>query len=116
MQIEENAAELKSSLTEKERDFQKQKEKISYYEVLKAREEDLNGQISMKDMLIGNLKSTINELSQEHNKELNEKGAYERKIERLTEEIDVLKVAHRNLNMSLSSMEKKYMDSQARNS
>lgn len=38
----------------------RQREKIANYEILKAREEDLNGQVLMKDVTIGNLKQTIN--------------------------------------------------------
>lgn len=60
--------ELKSSLTEKEKESQKQKDRISTYELLKAKEDDLNSQLLTKDVLIGNLKQVINELQQEKNK------------------------------------------------
>ena len=46
----------------------KQKDKVGNFEALKAKEEDLNGQILMKDVTIGNLKQTLNELHQDKNR------------------------------------------------
>lgn len=56
-------------------------------DVIKAKEEELNGQVLMKDVLIGNLRQAINELQQEKSKEVYERNGYERKIDRLTSEI-----------------------------
>ena len=50
------------------------------YDFLKEREEELNGQLLMKDVTIGNLKQTINELHQEKSIENSEKNAAQRKI------------------------------------
>lgn len=55
-------------------------------------------------MLIGNLRQAINELQQEKSKETYEKNAYERKIDRLTTEIDALKTSQKNLNSTISTL------------
>jgi hypothetical protein len=53
-------SELKQTLNEKERDIQKQKDKISNFETLRGKEDDLNSQILLKDLQIGNLKQSLN--------------------------------------------------------
>lgn len=46
----------------------KQKDRAGNFEALKAKEEELNGQLLMKDVIIGNLKQTLNELHQDKNR------------------------------------------------
>ena len=64
----------------------------------------------MKDVQIGNLKQTINELHLEKNKEANEKGAYERRIQRLTEEIEGYKVTQKTLHSTIATLERKQQE------
>ena len=84
---EEALNDLRNTIAERDRELHKQKDKSSSFDVLKSREEDLNGQVLMKDVTIGNLKQAINELNQEKLIELSEKNASERKVEKMVFEL-----------------------------
>jgi len=85
--LEENNADLKRTFAEKDKEIAKQKEKSANLEALKGKEEDLNGKILSKDLLIGNLKQTIQDLSSEKSRDTQEKNVLEGKIYRLEAEL-----------------------------
>jgi chromosome segregation ATPase len=80
---------------------------VTNYDVIRAREEELNSQVLTKDVTIGNLKSMINELQQDKNRDISDKNALERRVERLTEEIQILKDSQKGLNGTIQSLENK---------
>jgi len=78
--LEENNADLKRTFAEKDKES-------ANLEALKGKEEDLNGKILSKDLLIGNLKQTIQDLSSEKSRDTQEKNVLEGKIYRLEAEL-----------------------------
>lgn len=84
------------------------KEKIVSLEGLRVKEEEINGQLLSKDILIGNLKQTINDMQVEKNRTVQERALLDAKIEKITTELSTVKEVNGNLKDKLEVSEKKF--------
>ena len=83
------------------------KEKIVSLEGLRAKEEEINGQLLSKDILIGNLKQSINDMQVEKNRTVQERALLDAKIEKIMAELSSTKEVNGNLKDKLDVSEKK---------
>ena len=83
------------------------KEKIVSLEGLRAKEEEINGQMLSKDILIGNLKQSINDMQVEKNRTVQERALLDAKIEKIMAELSSTKEVNGNLKDKLDVSEKK---------
>lgn len=105
--LEDNNADLKHAVADKDREISRQKEKNANLEALKGKEEDWNSKILAKDLLIGNLKQNIQELNTEKNRDAQERNVLEAKVYRLEAELANSKEVSAALTYNLQSLEKK---------